>query len=103
MQTARNLLGNPARTQRWQCAFGNHPLERLTLEKLHDQIGATIIEHTEVGDINDVFMSDVASALGFEQEALLHHRVLRLSQQLDRKRLIEHGVLGTVNNAHASR
>src|ERR1051325_11617440 len=72
----------------------------LSLQELHDEVGATIGELPEIEDRDDVGVPDRTGRDRFVQETLEHVAGRSLLQDLDGDFLADALVNGTVHNAH---
>lgn len=88
-------------SQRWQRTAGDGLGERLSFEKLHDQIGMTL-DHAKVGQVDDVGVVDHRRGLGFLDEALPGRLLLGFAQDLDGDGLAEGDVTSAIDDAHAA-
>ena len=76
LQALGDLQRDPAGSHRIQASAAQHLGQRRALQELHDQIRASIGQHSEVADVYGVGMPDCRSHFGFLQKAALRGAVL---------------------------
>ena len=104
LQPARDLHGNRDRLLGPDVAALVHLAQRRPVEKLHHEVGVSVGQHAEVGDVDDVLVPDLRRRLGLDQEPLDRGGVLRvlLLEHLDGDALVDDGVARGVDEAHAA-
>ncbi|MFO0654839.1 MAG: hypothetical protein U0787_07150 [Polyangia bacterium] len=104
VQTACHLCRDQTDARWVQRSFQNRLRQRLSLEKLHHEIGVSVGKNAEIGDVDDVAVADFRSGLGFLDEALHRRRVLccLFAQDFYRHRLVDEHMAGLVDHAHAA-
>ena len=101
-ETAGDLRGEKAHPRGGNRALFDQLLQGLPDEKFHHQERLIGRQHTEIDNIDDVAVADLHGKLGFEEKPLPRRFVLRLEHHLERERLVEDGVGGFVDHAHAA-
>ena len=74
------------------------------VQELHDQEVVAVVRLIKVGDINDIFMPDLAGGFGLLVEAAHHGRVAHqvAGQDLHRHALVDFGVLSFIHRPKAT-